>query len=185
MASKKPKARDVLRISREESQRLLRKMDKHSAQNGVDKDKRSHKRSAYRASLEAEFQSPNGAITVFAVLARNLSPGGVSFLHGVFVHPKTECKVTLTTLDGEVVMVDGQVVNSRCISGRVHEVSVHFDTIIDVDLFLVDSDTVEGEEELDYDEIVRLTLELADLATGRVPPQQIRKKLPALVRAFC
>lgn len=70
------------------------------------------------------------------VIPRDVSEGGVSFLHGVFVYSGTTCVTLLRTRDNETMLVPGKVVRCTHVAGRVHEVGVKFDHPIDVAPFL-------------------------------------------------
>ncbi|MEM1422686.1 MAG: response regulator [Planctomycetota bacterium] len=73
------------------------------------------------------------------VVPRNLSTGGVSFLHGGFLHIGTHCVVTLRTLKGQAIPAKGTV--TRCVlrKGGVHEIGVRFETQVDPRKFFIDS----------------------------------------------
>ncbi|MEM7626988.1 MAG: PilZ domain-containing protein [Planctomycetota bacterium] len=81
-------------------------------------------------------QHPGGTATSHLVRSRNLSRGGVGFLHGQFLYPNTVCYVVIPTRWGENVILPGRVSWCRHVSGQTHEVGMRFDQVIQVDEFL-------------------------------------------------
>lgn len=88
-----------------------------------------------RATARYEYVVPSILVTVMPeqggemrlqMHARNLSCGGMSLLHGGFLHRKTRCSVVLPSLDGKHEVVFGEVVGCRHISRNIHEVSIQF-----------------------------------------------------------
>lgn len=79
---------------------------------------------------------PGGNQVSLQVACRNLSRGGVSLLHNAYIHPKSECIVTLPYPDGTTVEVLGRI--ARCIhrGGVIHEVGVNFIHPIDARAFV-------------------------------------------------
>jgi len=71
----------------------------------------------------------------FVAPTRNLSKGGLSFLHGGFVYPGTRCMVQLITTLGASDDVLGTVVSCRYIESMIHEVSIRFDREIDPSVY--------------------------------------------------
>ena len=72
----------------------------------------------------------------FIVLSRNLSASGISLLHGGFVYANSRCEVILKTLDSEFLRAKGTVMHCRLVKGRVHEIGVRFDKLIDPESFI-------------------------------------------------
>ena len=81
----------------------------------------------------------SGATKNLVVAPRNLSTGGVSFLHGGFLHIGSRCAVTMRTLKGQATPVKGTVMRCSHRKGRVHEIGVKFDEQIDPRRFFIDS----------------------------------------------
>jgi DNA-binding response OmpR family regulator len=77
------------------------------------------------------FVHPAGGEARFLVSTRNLSAGGISFLHAGFVHARTLTRILLPTLSDDVVSVPGRVAFCRHVDRTVHEVGVQFDDRID------------------------------------------------------
>lgn len=79
---------------------------------------------------------PDNRVTSHLIRTRNLSVGGVSFIHGCFLYPKTRCYIALATRHGEGVALSGTVSWCRHVQGRGHEVGFRFDRVIQVDEFI-------------------------------------------------
>ncbi len=98
-----------------------------------------------RRSLRARYQAgnlpvaithPNGTVTSYSVIPRNLSTRGFAFIHGRFLYVGSPCEVELVTLTGESVPTEGRVLNCRHVTGITHEVSVLFNQPIDLRRFV-------------------------------------------------
>lgn len=81
----------------------------------------------------------SGATKNLLVMPRNLSTGGVSFLHGGFLHIDSRCAVTLRTLHGKATPIKGTVTRCSHRKGRIHEIGVKFDEQVDPRRFFIDS----------------------------------------------
>ena len=77
-----------------------------------------------------------GQKTSHLVRSRNLSVGGMSFIHLSFLYPGTACHVALQTRYGESVALTGKVIWCRHVSGRSHEIGLRFDQMIQIDEFV-------------------------------------------------
>ena len=71
-----------------------------------------------------------------SVVPRNLSRGGLAFVHGRFLYPNTRVAIVLPDRQGETHRLEGKVVRCRHVSGMVHEVSVMFREEIEVERFI-------------------------------------------------
>lgn len=96
-------------------------------------DRRSDERYVYRVkSCIIHMQSPGaGTSMAYQVPTRNISSGGMGFLHGGFVHPGTRCVVQLISMHGTWKNAEATVVFCRYVEGLVHDVSVQFDHQVD------------------------------------------------------
>jgi hypothetical protein len=74
--------------------------------------------------------------TRFSVAPRNLSAGGMSFLHGQFIHADSPCHCLLPVRGGKRVAVPGTTTRCAHVKGLIHEVSVCFDKPIELGDFL-------------------------------------------------
>lgn len=125
---------DSTRLSKAQRAELLRILDLKSVQHGQAHDsKRRQARFEYRADdVQITITHPSGGVGRFLVSTRNLSCGGLSFIHGGFLHLGTNCRIVLPRLDGRETVVLGRVVSCRHIAQRIHEVGVTFYEKIDV-----------------------------------------------------
>lgn len=73
----------------------------------------------------------------YLTLSRNISASGLSILHGGFVYPDTPCVLRIPTLDGATESIKADVVHCRLVRGRVHELGLRFDRVIDPYCFVV------------------------------------------------
>ncbi|MBB6428904.1 PilZ domain-containing protein [Algisphaera agarilytica] len=79
---------------------------------------------------------PGGQKTSHLVRSRNLSSGGMGFLHLSFLYPDTPCHIALQTRHGESVAMSGKVSWCRLVSGKSHEIGFRFDQMIQIDEFI-------------------------------------------------
>lgn len=113
-----------------------------SEQEGVYADLREHERYSYgaNAKIEITIKFNDGSTATCLAKVRNLSRGGIGFLHGNFIHPNLTCNVRLTTRNGHPMVVTGKVMRCRHVSGKIHEVGVRFDERLDLKRFLDEYD---------------------------------------------
>ena len=66
---------------------------------------------------------------VFSMLLplRNISAGGLSFLHRSMLHVGTTAAITIPHSNGKSLQRAGRVVRSRHVSGMVYEIGLQFD----------------------------------------------------------
>jgi CheY-like chemotaxis protein len=126
---------DSLRLSEHDQTVILGRLAE--ADSGSKNNKRLDSRVNYQlpSGLVVRMHHPGGSVVNFLVRARNLSRGGIAFLHGSFVYNGTRCELALRAINNTVVTASGQVVRCRHLSGRVHEVGVHFNEFIDLGRF--------------------------------------------------
>ncbi len=108
-------------------------------------NRRLDQRLPYRQpDIAMAIEHPGGTVSRLLVCARNLSAGGMSFLHGGFLHPGSRCRIALRQTDGRGLPVDGRIVSCRHIKAPLHEVGVQFQQRIDLHRFIQPS-RCEGE----------------------------------------
>ncbi|MCL4210815.1 MAG: PilZ domain-containing protein [Phycisphaeraceae bacterium] len=115
----------------------------------------------------------------FVMESRNLSIQGISLLHGVFVHPGTRCRVTLTDRKGERRPVDGVVVACRYLRGGVHELGVRFDAIIRLREYCPEADAMSRDFLAELQaraEGLALEVEAGNIAALRVLGEAVRTR---------
>ncbi len=112
---------------------LLREMSvAHQGNN-----RRHSDRVDYRShEVGLEIVHPGGGVGRFLVYPREISAGGISLIHGGFVHPHSRCKVQLTTTNGKKRLVTGRVAWCNHLRGPHHIMGIQFDIPLDLKLFL-------------------------------------------------
>jgi CheY-like chemotaxis protein len=124
----------------------------------VESSKRTEDRSPLHLSdIPVVVTHPDGAIARFLICIRNISSGGLSFIHGSFLYPGSKVVVQTPTIWGHVEHLAGRITNCRHVEGQVHEVGVKFDKRWDRRRFI----TLPGETPLDRDPDVHERNELA------------------------
>ena len=119
-----------VRLNSTERSKLLCRLDE--APDHLGRDRRRYKRWEFRMSdIAVLVQHPGGGTGRYLVCARNISAGGLSCIHGGYIHPGSECKVVLPQRDGHPFAVDGVIVHCRHVQGSYHEVGVQFVEEID------------------------------------------------------
>jgi hypothetical protein len=101
-------------------------------------ERRKHKRHKHRVAegVAVVFDAFDEQPVTCHVRPRNLSGGGIAFLHEAYVYPETRCTVVLISVTDQPVEVTGRVVGCRHISGKLHEIAMTFDRPIDPEDFL-------------------------------------------------
>lgn len=137
--SKDPYTKTV-RLSNAQRQEMLDKLDQSQelASDNVqpESNRRANTRYPYRkGDLHLVVQQPGGVITRLLVSPRNLSSGGIAFLHGGFLYVGSRCTIQLSALAIKPMVVSGEIVNCRHVDGILHEVCVKFDKPIEPGLF--------------------------------------------------
>ncbi len=133
-----------LSISDQECEKLISTLDLSSGVSTVS-PARSHVRHPYRmADIPMCIEHPEGGKSLFLVHGRNLSRGGISFLHGGYVHTDSDCRIILRDLTMKPIALPGVVRHCRLISGSCHEIGVEFNEQIDTDQLLVEGVYIEN-----------------------------------------
>ena len=104
---------------------------------------REHPRFRYRVRSAVVYTKQGGKDVAFIVPTRNVSSGGIAFLHSQMMHVGQECVVQLATKDGSFVMVPGKVVRCTYVKRMMHEIAVQFAKPIDVSSLLSNADTAQ------------------------------------------
>lgn len=167
---------DSLRLSPGQMRELHAGLDQFRRAE-VERELRESDRFLYRTGepVEVRIDHPGGSTAVYLVQPRDLSAGGMGFLHGGFLHPGALCSVKLRDKAGKTVLVTGKIARSRMIKGRTHEVGIAFEERIELGAFDVkpmptgEPGDGEGESVMD-----RLESKLwADRACRAALPQQV------------
>lgn len=96
-------------------------------------NKRRHERLSYRGRQVILYTKQTERDVAFIVPTRNISRGGMSFLHGQMMHIGQACTVDLATNDGNWLSVDGVVVRCRHIRGMIHEIGLKFNGLVSLE----------------------------------------------------
>ena len=129
--------KDLLRLTEAEKRAALELLERRAAaESGRAARAAPRHKLVDQDRVVVELGQADCAISAY-VVPRDVSEGGVSFLHGVFVYSGTVCVTLLRTRDKETMLVPGKVVRCTHVTGRVHEVGVKFDTRIDVAPFFM------------------------------------------------
>lgn len=129
---------DTLPISMHEYRALLSRLDACAAgHRGA--EQRKHARVSYcRWDTKVLLRFPDSSQAAYVVKPHNLSTRGLSFLHGFYVHVGTDCETALRDTRGKVVVVPGEAVRCRHVSGKTHEIGVEFRQAIDLREFVAE-----------------------------------------------
>jgi CheY-like chemotaxis protein len=130
---------DRLRLNAEQRRRLLSELD-----GGLRRDppncRRKHPRWEYRAlDIAVRVSHPGGGQSRLLVCSRNLSAGGISFLHGGYLHPGSQCTLIMMSRDGSRKKLTGTIRHCRFLRGTCHEAGIEFVHPIDPHAFLLPS----------------------------------------------
>ena len=119
-----------VRLSAAEVDSILDQLD--AAEERIRGNLRQAPRFRYRNTIAVHMQQPGSSSRVaFRVPTRNISTGGLSLLHGGFVHSGTNCLVQLISVHGAWSGVGGAVTHCHYLEGRIHEVGLAFEQAID------------------------------------------------------
>ncbi len=120
-----------LSLDQTERSKLLCRLDDAPA-NQARRNRRRWKRWEYRRSdIAVIVRHPGGGLGRYLVCARNLSAGGISFIHGGYIHTGSDCRVVLLRRDGTPLAVAGVVVHCRHIESSHHEIGIQFHKEVD------------------------------------------------------
>ncbi len=122
---------DTLKLTDEQWAELARKLD-NAPSNYT--GQRRHIRVEYKklAQIAVAIKVSATQWAKYIVRSRDLSEGGIGFLHGSYVYEGTACRVILKKKNGEVMCLDGVVKHCNHISGTVHKIGVQFNEPIDL-----------------------------------------------------
>ena len=135
-----------VRLSEVNQRALLAEME--SNVRSVEESNRSDDRAVcHIVDIPVQVTHPDGGIARFLICLRNISSGGVSFVHGGFLYPSSQVIVQIPTIWGGIESITGRVINCRLISGQNHEIGIRFDEPADRRRYL----TLDGETPLDPD----------------------------------
>lgn len=124
-----------IRLTSRQRHNLLQSIE-HTTQ-GVVSSRRQHAMHEFHlADVRLEVTHPAGDIARFLVCTRNISAGGLAFLHGGFLYPGCRCVVTLPTVWSAKEKLVCNIITCRHIARHIHEFSVSFQSLIDTRRYL-------------------------------------------------
>lgn len=120
-----------IRLSPGELETLLMSLDRESGERLHNSKRRSRRWNIHGKKVILTTVGEAGSNMHFSSYARNLSSGGLSLLHGGFMHKGAVCYVTLRGIDGKARTLHMQVVRCAHLHKNLHEVGLKFDATID------------------------------------------------------
>ncbi|HUW83619.1 MAG TPA: PilZ domain-containing protein [Phycisphaerae bacterium] len=100
------------------------------------RSRRRHERYRYRVRGICVALFHGGKEATLIVSGRNLSAGGVAFLHTDAIEISTPCQVRLVDRDGQDQHITGAISRCRHVKAEVYEIGVQFDETIDPRFFV-------------------------------------------------
>lgn len=146
-----------IRMSKSEINGVLDELDKATEQSG-DKGfhRRRHERHRCRQyAVLVRVKQTGQQPTNFLVPTRNVSNGGVSFLHGAMLHPNTRCTIVFLLPDRRTFRTQGRVVRSRHVTGMIYEIGIGFDAPISVKDLQLGDELPEAPQVPDADDCIK------------------------------
>ncbi len=131
-----PKALDTTRLRRDEKQHVIDSLERGRASHRrFGAERRSPRLRCRGEEMAVRVLHPGGSQMIYNVTPRNISTGGMAFLHGAFLHPGSRCHIALRRLDGEMTLVTGCIVDCRHLHAHIHEAALRFDKPIELAAF--------------------------------------------------
>lgn len=100
-------------------------------------EKRRHTRRRFRLAQSMRMAcAREGGHAVYETWPRDISAKGLAALVGAFIHPGTDCVMSVPMLDGERLRLGGRVRACKHVAGAIHEVGIEFAESVDVLCFV-------------------------------------------------
>ena len=126
---------DTLRLSDRELDQLIADLEKKAPPEGL--IRRALKRWTFSGSRALLTLSGDlGNTRHFIVASRNLSAGGLTAIHGGYIHIGTRCMISMKRLDRTVQSIAGRIVRCSHMQGNLHDLAIQFDKQIDPKQFV-------------------------------------------------
>jgi hypothetical protein len=169
----------MVRLSESDRRLLLKRLDVVDQQGGA--WARQHARVEPPTGVRVIFEMvQSDLLNRYFVVPRDVSAGGVSFLHGSFVHTGTPVGVVFITRSGDMLKVQGRVVRCRHAQASEHEVGVEFETELDLKSLAAEHNSSANP----HASLVTLAAELRELAEQRSPAGPLRAKLRQIAESL-
>lgn len=128
---------DTLRITEKEWHARIAEMEsKQTPTTGHEKRKSQRHHHCVLATITIRTQNQGVTENYFLIRTRNISEGGMGFLHGAFVYPGSQVVAILQDNNGKAIALEGDVARCNHVAGKVHEVGVRFKRMIRVEDFI-------------------------------------------------
>ena len=130
-----------------------------------------------QALINLDALHPGGTASQLSIYSRNISAGGLAFVHSGFLHPGTRCDFSLPRLDGLKQQIYGRIVNCRHLDGVMHELSVKFDSDIDAGCFVLEARDDQGELQASTEQLEREVRWAADEVDRALNPPNLARAI--------
>lgn len=126
---------DTLQLNDEQWAELSAKLELFRSSEG---GQRRHVRVPFRtlSQIVVAIQKPDEQWAKYIARSRDLSEGGIGFLHGAYVHAGSRCRVILKDIDGKPACLEGVVRRCDLLLGRAHVVGVELNEEIVMSRFI-------------------------------------------------
>lgn len=128
--------RDGVRLSTQEIRHVLRTRQRTTRRPGMSPTLVGALRMDFEHRVVVELLAPVGTSGRFLAAPLEISPKCLRVLWSRFVHIGTACLITLTTNDGEAILVDGVVTRCDHFEGMLHETDITFECPVDPTFFV-------------------------------------------------
>lgn len=129
-----------LRLDPAVIERALDKLDKQR-ETGIDRNRHSRRFKFRSQGCLVDVQQPDSVSSSrFLVMTRDVSAGGVSFLHRGYVHLHSRCTFHVKDRSGNTQILAGNVVRADYLTDGAHLISCSFDKPVDVAQFCEGAD---------------------------------------------
>ena len=115
----------------DELEAVLDKLDAQAELNPEHNQRKAVRAQFRRQHVRAQLTHPGGTVSACDVLTRDLSTGGLAFVHNGYVHVGTRVEVALRRPDGQEDAVTGTVMRCDHIARTWHSAGVKFDAKLD------------------------------------------------------
>lgn len=124
---------DSIKLNEEELESFLGWIDTQSCPSDV--HRRKHERYAYRCKGLVVSIDQGNYQSILTAPIRNISNGGMAFLHRAMVHVGRSCRLQIRTPANRWIHITGKVVRARYVTQGIYEIGVQFDEEIDATQF--------------------------------------------------
>ena len=139
---------DTLQLSDEQWAELSAKLELFRSSEG---GQRKHMRVPFRtlSQIAVAIQKPDEQWAKYIVRSRDLSEGGIGFIHGAYVHAGSHCRVIVKDVEGKPACLEGIVRRCDLLLGRAHVVGLEFNEEIVMSRFISpeQNDAIEPDRE--------------------------------------